>query len=260
MDPIYTVLIIIFIVIFLATAALTLCALPGWVKIPNNYLKILFSSLILEVVASVFLVFNIVRPNDHVCQYNLSHAEKDWVCINEEGKIFQLSLNDSALGMEVANFSRKSGNNANYNLVKTGGKYLVMNSDSLCIGKIEDKILKDSLKFFDEINLKENAFNRITYFKNSSGGWNLQEGDSFPKKWSLKIQVSGAKYTVSDTKPDHYEEQGGFDKTNRKLHSFKGSDGAFYLICISDADNSSQDKQHFVTFIIIRTEIESKLN
>ena len=261
MDPIYTVLIIIFIVIFLATAALTLCALPGWVKIPNNYLKILFSSLILEVVASVFLVFNIVRPSDHVCQYKLSHTEKDWVGINYEGEIFQLRINDTlAVGMKVDTFSQKACNRADYNLVKKGRNYLVMNSHTQCIGKIDEKILQDSLHLFDEIHLKENAFNKITYLKDGNGSWNLQEGDFLDEKWGLKIHVSGANYTVSDTKTDHYKDTGGFDKNNRKLHTFKGSDGAFYLVRISDADNSRQNKPHFVTFIIIRTEIASKLN
>lgn|GEM_PF-3897741 len=39
--------------IFVATAILTLAALPGWVKIRDDYLKALFASLLLEVVGCI---------------------------------------------------------------------------------------------------------------------------------------------------------------------------------------------------------------
>ena len=262
MNPhtVYTVLIVVFILIFLATAVLTICALPGWIKINNNYLKILFSSLILEVIASVFIVFNIVKPSNHKCEEGLSYKDKSWVVLNDKGQIFQLSINDSVkLCMDVDEFSDKVSNSEIYNLSKKDGSYLVMNRDAKCIGKVKVQSIKDSLKLFDEINLKKNTFNRITYYKDENNKWNLRDGESLNNKWSLKIELKGAVYTVSDSNTDYYEESGGFDKNNRQLHSFKGSDGAFYIVRISDADNYTANIQHYVTFIIIRTEIESKL-
>ena len=41
MDPVYVVLIISFGLIFMATATITICALPGWIKIPYSYNDIL---------------------------------------------------------------------------------------------------------------------------------------------------------------------------------------------------------------------------
>ena len=261
MDPIYVILIAIFAVIFLATATLTICALPGWIKIPDNYLKILFSSLILEVIACVFVVFNIVRPSAHKCEDALKHkAGNNWVIINEKGKVFPLYLNDSVISTDINAFSREAREQARFTLVKEesqdGVKYFVKNDSSIYMGRLYDKSLAN-LNLFNEINMDQSEFKRIHYTKNN-GQW---AGDALPKKWSLRITVSNAGYAVADSNTDYYEESANsFDKGKRKLHSFRGSDNAFYIVGITDADNSSEEKQHFVTFMIIRTEMESKLN
>lgn len=265
MNPVYIVLIVVFIVIFLTTAILTICALPGWIKIPDNYLKILFSSLILEVIASVFLLFNDFSPSKHKDEYKFSYKYKgveykneNWVVLNDEGRIFQLFMNDLELGMKVENFSDKVKNSDIYKLVKKDGEYLVMTKDTMCIGRVAEKIIKDSLKLFDEIRLKENAFKCLVYRKDENNKWYLSEGEKLSKKWSLKIDLDWSTYTVSDSDTILYKESSGFGTDQRNLHSFKGSDGAFYLVRIITADNYTSNKH--VTFIIIRTEIESKLN
>jgi len=48
-----TAIIWIFVVIFVATATITLGSLPGWITVPDYYRKSLFGLLILEVVACV---------------------------------------------------------------------------------------------------------------------------------------------------------------------------------------------------------------
>jgi len=252
LDPIYIVLIVIFVVIFLATAVLTLCALPGWIKIPDNYLKVLFSSLILEVIATVFVVFNAVKPDNHKYEDGLR-----WVALNEEGVVFQYDT--SKWGMDLKTFSKRASNSASYRLVKKDGKYLVM-SDTNCIGKIENSFLKDSLNLFNDINLKEESFKTITYSKEEGSGWQLPPDESLPEEWSLRIVVESSGYTISDINTRIYKKTGTFDKYQRKLHSFKGSDGAFYLVRISGANNSNASIQNFITFIIIRAKIEPKLN
>ncbi len=268
-----TILIVVFLVIFIATAAITLCALPGWIKIPDNYLKILFSSLLLEVIACIILLFRMLVFGDdvpHKCENSLSNKDPNWVILNSEGQISQLCINDTVyMGMTVEEFSKKARSLAVYNLVKEESKdgskseYLIKNDSAICLGKINLNSMK-ALNLFDEINLKENTFQRLTFDK-ASGQWALKQGEeNLPEDWSLKITVDNSGYCISDSGINYYnnctKNANSFNKNNRKLHSFKGSDNAFYFVRISDADNSSTDKIHFVTFIIIRIEIESNLN
>jgi hypothetical protein len=266
MDTIFVVLISLFIVIFLATAVLTLCALPGWIKIPDNYFKTLFYALILEVISCVFMVFNIVKPTDNKSPDALSLKNgKDWVLLDLEGHVSQLHVNDTLkLGMHAKEFSQKARATAVYILTKTEREdanryeYLIMNDSAICIGKISEKSM-NALNLFDEINLKQNTFLRIT-FVYEEGEWKMND-ETLPDSWSLKLGVTNTSYNISDKDSNVYDETvKGFDKGKRKLHSFRGSDNAFYLVRITDADNSSSDKTRFITFIVIRTEIESKLN
>lgn len=255
------ILIVIFIIIFSATAILTICALPGWIKIPDTYLKILFSSLILEVIAFVFVMVNKGNEHKHDCK------ENHWVVLNEKGNISTLSIDSIVISSNLDNFSSEARKHAKFNLVKEecddGLKYFIK-KDSFYIGRLYDNTLSN-LNLFDTMDLKETTFESIKYVKNNNGQW-IIEGWTLPKEWSLKISVSGSTYTISDTNTRICNVSvSGFDNIKkgegrRKLHSFKGSDGAFYLVHISGADNSSTDKQHFVRFNIIRTSVDTKLH
>ena len=139
-----TALLIIFFTIFAATAILTICALPGWVKIPDKYLKVLFTSLLLEVAGSVIILFPKSLNSEHD-NYVLNIDGKDWVVLNGDGQIFQLSINDSLKGANIGQFSKNIHQKKAYHLtlVKKGSDYLIKinsfvdenNNDSL----VEDK-------------------------------------------------------------------------------------------------------------------------
>ncbi|MCL2246145.1 MAG: hypothetical protein FWC10_03425 [Lentimicrobiaceae bacterium] len=253
MHPIYLALTIIFIVIFLATAVLTICALPGWVKIPDTYFKILFSSLLLEVIGTVFVLYNALG-SDNSQEERMNYKSKNTNCVilNDEGLI-----DSTELGMSVSEFSRRAseGRGARYNLVKENETYLVKNKKNQYIGQISPNVLRDSLKLFGTMNMKAHDFYKITYV--NDGGWKIEESD-LPKICPVKLDISGSHYIVSDSIMG-YKNTGGLDKGKRNLHFFQASDGAFYLVRVSNADFSSPGK-HTVTFIVIQVKMESKLD
>ena len=266
-----TALLIIFFTIFAATAILTICALPGWVKIPDKYLKVLFTSLLLEVAGSVIILFPKSISPERECKYILNIDGKDWVVLNDDGQIFQLSINDSLKGADIGQFSKNIHQKKAYHLtlVKKGNDYLIKsnnfidetNNDSLIDDKYLGKIHDDNIKalLFDEINFSEvSKSERIKYVKKNNGQWEIKDGKSLPKEWSLKIDISSSGYTISDIDAN-YNDDGIFDKNRRKLHFFKGSDAYLYTVHISDADNSTPEKEHYVTFTILRTEMKLEL-
>ena len=253
----YTPLLIIITVIFALTALLTLCALPGWIKIPDNYLKILFSSLILEVIAFVFVFVKSGDPDKDI-KSRLSYQDNDWILLKDDGEIMKLCVDSTnALSMTEQGFSNKVRNSEIFNLVKNNGQYFVMNKDNYCIGKIKNNIIKDSLKLFDQIILKPDTYTKINYIKDGND-WKLNESSYLNEEWDIKINIKDSKYYIQDNK-DNIRGSGGLNKNSRPLHSFQGSD-AFYLAFISEANYSNPDKPFFINFIVIRTEIESKLN
>jgi hypothetical protein len=267
MDTIYIILIVIFIIIFLATAVLTICALPGWIKIPNNYLKILFSSLLLEVIACVFLVFNLVRPSDHKCEDKLSHLKTDrWVILNESGSISQLCVNDTVpVGKGIDDFFENAKGKEMYHLAKENRKYFVKNDFAQCLGKLKDSTFSNlDLTEILTFTLPQDAFRRIKYVQNNSG-WSIKPKEGSPDPFdqtlpgTLKIKVTGNSYTVSDIDTSFYNKEitGGdcFDLGKRVPHFFKGSDYYYYLVQITDAKTSGEKPYH-VTFTAIRLKTE----
>ena len=93
--------------------------------------------------------------------------------------------------MSEKSFSQSASKRAFYKLVKTPGKYLVVNSNNNCIGQIDNNTLKDSLKLFDEVILKPNNYAKITYIKDGDG-WKLEKG-RLSKEWDIKIHLKDSK-------------------------------------------------------------------
>ena len=260
MENLFLAIMIIFIIIFTVTAILTICALPGWIKIPDKYLKVLFSSLLLEVIACILLVVtNRIDTPKQNSKNMLSHQGKNWVILDNNGNISQLSINandtsnkDSLKGMGIEEFSNYIYDNEAYHFTLAKGEkgYLIKSKNSKYLGKVSNEAINDSLGLLDEINLKNHDFETIKYVKND-GKWNIENGGLLLKEWELEINISGSRYTISDAQTTKNYGTGSFD--NRNLHSFRGLDGAYYIIRISSAVNSGEDKQHFVTFMVIRT-------
>ncbi len=72
-----------FLIIFIATAILTLASLPEWIKIPDKYRKVLFTTLIVEVVGCVIILFKSTVIGEHKI-----FPDKNWFAIEAHtGKI-----------------------------------------------------------------------------------------------------------------------------------------------------------------------------
>ena len=250
-----TSIIIIFLVIFIASAAITLASLPGWIKIPESYQKTLFTALILEVVACVFLLFKQANIENNKLRLNREH---EWAAISTDGKLFQLKVNDSVVGLGAKEFEQKARTMATYKMVKEPDPkdamtvdFLVKN-DSTYIGKVSMESLK-AMNLFNGIETSGSEFERIT-FTESSDRWVCNE--SFPDSWNITVVMDG-KYSISDTKTSEVYYSGGesFNKTIRKLHFIKASDNSYYLVRIGSAIMNGQgEESNSVTFFVIRFE------
>ena len=240
----------VFIAIFVATAIITLCSLPDWIKIPENYRKALFSALIIEVVACVILLFRETILEGQ--QKAISHTE--WVGINSKGELISPLLGEEPLGLAPDIFTDILRRNATYDLVKereardTMRSDFVIRNESFCLGKVSLASLSN-LSLFDGIDPKDNEFKRFKFsFKNEK--WKAE--DTLPEEWPLAISMNGSKYSISDTSPNsnYSVSSSNFNADSRSLHFFKASDNAYYLVRISDARLRGDDC--FVTFLIIR--------
>ena len=250
-----TSIIVIFLVIFVATAAITLASLPGWIKIPEGYQKTLFTALILEVVACVFLLFKQTNIDKGELKFNREH---EWAAISTEGELFQLKVNDSVVGLDARQFEKKARAMATYQLAREKDPkdamkedFLVKN-DSSYIGKISLESLKD-MEFFNGIKASGSEFERLTFTK-SGNQWVRDE--SLPESWNLKVEMDG-KYSIYDAKTAETYYSGGdsFNKSARKLHFIKASDNSYYLVRISSAImNNETGESNSVTFFVIRFE------
>jgi hypothetical protein len=182
--------------------------------------------------------------------------ENHWVILNEKGQLSQLSIDSAIVSSDIDNFTLQAREYANYSIIKENGEYLIKNRDNKYIGKVPEKILRDSLGLFNEINLEDSDFERVTFIK-SNNNWVTKNGKNVPQKWSLRLNIN----KVQDVDTNYYNENvGDFNANKRIFHTFRGSDGAHYIVRISDANLSNEASEPFVTFMIIRTAIVSKLN
>ena len=250
-----TSIIVIFLIIFVATAAITLASLPGWIKIPEGYQKTLFTSLILEVVACVFLLFKQINSPKNELKLNRQH---EWAAISTDGELFQLRVNDSIVGLDARQFEKKARSMATYSLVREKDPkdalivdFLIKN-DSTYIGKVSLESLK-AMDLFNGIETSGSEFERVT-FANSGSQWVCNE--SLPASWALKVNMDG-KYSIADalTSEVYYAGGDSFNKNIRKLHFIKASDNSYYLVRIGSAVmNNENGVSNAVTFFVIRFE------
>lgn len=248
-DNVNLALTIIFIVIFFATAVITICALPGWIKIPSTYLKVLFTSLLLEVAACIFMLWN--QANQKV-EEKASHncEERYWTVLNEKGQISPIHINNERVSTDLDTFSTQAKDYATYTLVSVKDDFLVNNKDGKCLGKVPKNTLINNM----EISLDDISYEQIT-FKRKNGRWSPDK--KLSNYWSLRLSVN----SVSDVDTAYYNGKvTNYDVGYREIHNFKGSDGAFYSVILTDADFIKNPEDPFVTFAVIRTKIAAKLS
>lgn len=245
----------IFLFIFIATAVLTLASLPGWVKIPENYRKILFSSLLLEVVGCIVLLFQQNFLQDKKLELTLN--DKACIAISTTGKLSPIFVNDSSLGLTLTSFCNQARTGAIYTLSKETDPRdakrvdFVLKSDSLPIGSIAMKSLED-LGFFNEIQSNGSEMDRIRFNRYPDGRW--EQKDFLNEDWKISLGIDGQNYYIMDTETNkkYMPKKSGlnnFNKNNRELHFIRTSD-SYYLVRMTDAN--LQDSVGFAVFMVLR--------
>ncbi|MBL4655760.1 MAG: hypothetical protein JKY33_08050 [Bacteroidia bacterium] len=252
-----------FLSIFIATAILTLASLPNWINIPNNYKKILFSTLIVEVIGCVIILFKQellakieVKPNN------------EWVAISTNNGEFirpEIRLTDTTilLGKSIIEAQERLKSNE-YKLVKEDKAFYIKDiKNNYYIGKVTTNGLENTFLFngFESVGNEiagSDNYRKIKFTPiHNSDTW--KKKGSFFQNWPLSIAVKdSASQTIYQIKNEQTgiteynslnDAQDVIDKNFRKLHFFECNQ-AFYLIRISDANLSIKEK--YIAFILIR--------
>lgn len=261
MDPIlfYT-----FLGIFIVTAILTLLSLPDWIKIPKNYKKVLFSSLIVEVIGCVILLFK----QEMEIKYTLEPAE-NWVAIQSNNASvvhpdLRIGTEDIVLGQSEEEAQKNLRNNQ-LKLAKEGDEWLVGNANNAFYwGRLSKEELQHA-GFYNGLEAWQNEIPssdnyKVIKFVSNDGKRTWQQKGSFANDCPLKIEVYTTNeigyriINVSNNKVEFdskNESQNVINLDHRKLH-FLEIEHVFYLIRITQADLSRNRGENYIHFMMVK--------
>lgn len=258
-----------FLIIFIATAVLTLLSLPNWVIIPENYKKVLFSSLIIEVVGCVVLLFK----QEIQFTYNVK-PNSNWIALSTtDGSLVQPSIQvfDSTfiLGEYVNNnIPNLAGHSMKIKL--EGAEMLALNRDGIVLGKITDVNLQE-LGLFNRLEAWKNEipdseeYKIIKFnFDRSLNSW-VQKGksaaDSLVGIEVFSTPEIGYKIVNLKTNKEVFNSMNVsmdvIHRDRRKLH-FIQLENAFYLIRITQADLNKRNEE-FIHFMLVKLKPQLEL-
>lgn len=260
-----------FLGIFVVTAVLTLLSLPNWIKIPNNYKKVLFTSLIVEVIGCVILLFK----QEMQFKYSIE-PESNWVAVSSNnGQIInpQLMVGDSVVFLgQPANEVQAEFKNNILDLKSEGGELLVFNStDSLCWGKLSAESLKqegfyNGLEAWKKEIPSSDNYKVIKFISNDGNKTWIQKG-KFSDDCPLGIEVYSAPelgYRITNVGTgivefdSKNEAENVLDLDRRKLH-FLEINHVFYLIRITQADLGNTRAEHYIHFMLVKLQPQLSL-
>ena len=238
------ILIYIFLAIFVLTAVITLCSLPGWIDIGEWYKKKLFLALILEVVGCIVLMFrNTVNPDI---------VEP---CYDENTEIILKKEENNEFGMEW----------------KDRNTFRVSYQDSIFIGNISTITVED-LGLTNQINTNYGTINDYTLldFRIDNGVWKNKQPNlaGSPIDFVIYNNDSNNCYRFTrngETIPGFdFKEPGIFDVNNRRLHIIdytdpKDNNKYYCFYKIVSADLSDQTNM-FVRVVVFRINTTLKYN
>lgn len=259
-----------FLGIFIATAILTLLSLPDWIKISTSYKKVLFTSLIVEVIGCIILLFK----QEMQIKYTIE-PDENWVAMHSSNaEIIQptLKLNTETfmLGM-AANEANNVFLNNSLDIKKNGDKWTVYNENNqfgwgtLSADDFRKAGFYNSLEAWQkEIPSSDNY--KVIKFISSDGNKTWTQKGSFPIDCPLVVEVYSTNETAYRIKnlltnslefDSGNESQNVIDIDHRKLH-FLTIDDIFYLIRITQADLSKNRKENYIHFMVVK--LEPQLN
>lgn len=245
----------VFLVIFVLTALLTLLSLPDWIKIPENYRKTLFKSLLLEVIGAIIIVFsnNYIEKASKQTTYKV--LPKGWVAIDvETGKIvnpyIEITTADSSYSepIEQSIVTNKSTliRNSLCGEISANGLQ-IKNEDSMILGCIHTSLLNETglfntiLSDSGEISSSK-SYTIVKFKKDTINGW-VQTGSfikNSPFVFNVLDDASKTIYSITDKKNKELfrsteSSKMLFNIDQRMIHFYE-NEGKFYLFRISGAD------------------------
>lgn len=253
-----------FLSIFIATAILTIASLPGWIKIPGNYQKALFSALILEVIACVVIMFKQTMMLDIKIKPNV-----EWVALGtNDGKLIhpELIVNDSVihLGAPLQEVQERILQNE-YELVNDPRGLLIQSvGDQFYLGKISNRKGRNGMIFNSLVSsgneITGSGCYRKVKFSAERGMSSWQMKGAFFEDCPFEICVkdlpqSSTVYIIKNKLTGEIEFNSEDESENvintdfRKLH-FLENNNLFYLIRILEADLSSDLR--YINFMIVK--------
>jgi len=232
------VLIIIFFVIFGATAILTILSLPGWIEIPEWYKQKLFVALILEVIASVLILFRSEIIGENNVADGINKIDPNTVLIS--------SLQSSG-GMNV---------------------HRPDSSSSVAVGVIpKDSLEKKGIFNSIEPSLWQSINNPVVKWERGSSGWYQATGSDIegcPFAFEVYENKKGLPhYKIVNKQVDSiiYSSESRsvsdvFHTDNRLLHYYRDNQ-SFYMYRITEANPFSVNAPYVY---VLQVKLEASLN
>ncbi len=265
------ILLTLFLFIFGATAVITLASLPGWITIPEKYRSRLFTSLLLEVIAAVILLFGNQFIN--VKENNFEIRPENWVGLNPYNMellqpTYQLGAQEQKLGMNLE---------AAKKLLSSIKLYGELNGDGLSIqsekGIKVGKIFKDNFPFYNSINIDGQQVSSTKNLKRvrfTRDGNKWRRNGKFLKSSNFYVEIEDVKNkgtiykikvdrSLSDrvmfSSEDTHNSNEILSAGNRLFHYFP-SENSHFLFFIESADLNNEDpSKHYITFIQMKLEL-----
>lgn len=259
-----------FLVIFVLTAILTLASLPGWINIPENYQKVLFKTLVLEVVGAIVVLFtsNYLNGTDGPTQLTIQPNPGGWAIIGEDGSVLQptLTIKDPdttfALGPDTETMRRVLTNLKYSGQLTSSGLLLHTNDNQALLGQLSASELKQ-IGLFNTIDSHQGEiagstnYSLVKFIKGDDGKWVRSGAFLSGSPFSVRVFDLGTKtiYEIHDSQKEEVvfsssrSSEPLFNVDNRKLHFYQ-HESNFYLLRITEADLSGDKK--FVHFLQIK--------
>ena len=251
-----TILGYLFLVIFALTAILTLASLPGWIEIPDEYRKILFRALLLEVVGAIVLLYtnSFINPPDP--EIGIEVSPPNWVAFNtDSAAVIQPTViitrgGDTLrrpVGQPLANGNLLFNPNNTRGLFTDEG-LVVQNRANGKLGLVPTSVLTE-LGFFNTIRSNDGIipsssnYKLIKFQRPENSQW-VQRGSFIkdsPYLFQIKDDQTGTHYQIIRSESqeliyDSNESSGEpFNIDQRMIHFFE-HEGSFYLFRITGAD------------------------
>jgi hypothetical protein len=262
MDPIQLTLIVVFLLIFIATAVLTLASLPGWIEIPNEYRKKLFVALVLEVVSCIGLLFHEAWLSNQMDEVT---PQSGWIAMKSNGELFRPKLRNRLLGDDIDTFLAHARKGVTLQIAAepdldddNAPDFVVMNSfEQAAFGRMSNASL-DASNLFNMVRAE--GFARPTFKRTAKGTWEEMPEHLLPEEWNIVLHVSDRGYRITDKDPASgrvYADLHKLDATKPKLLFFhtryledNEKRSCYYLVRLDQFDRRGDETT--VSFLVFR--------